>query len=620
MESIQEDFNQLQQQYQELEAASASGAPQPVILPTGDGSSDQAIAELQARVQQLQEETNAANAKAAAAEVSKKDLFDKFSGYKERVLKDRNTLQANLNKEKEERKAEIEKLLAEQAQKIEEATAMLKAQFAPKEAELNAKIAELQAKLDAAPAGPGEGAAPVVISDAEAAEKIAKLEEELTIARSKATDQEGIKSIIKRNVAYRLGQEKEKWEKEREAAREVEQKEKETAHAAALEAAKESARAEGAMRSKVQLSMLEKRNKDLMEKLKSLEAQANVGAAVPATPATPAAATPATPSQPKQPPQQQQQQPPAAAQTLAAQSAPQAAAPATQAAPANVAPVAEPTASKPQPIVITTNQQPPAQAIPQPAFGISTQPQQQNIQPAFGIQSKPPAARASLPAQTHAQQQQQAGQGRPETPTGTGQPGQANSAVQRRDVGTAPAAIRALRGNLAGAGGSSIPRRGAFQGQPGAGRGIPVPASSANAAAAQSTQALQAQQAQILAQINTAAEASGEPTSPAGSATSAGGVAPTTGQSAQGQGRGSHLPRGRGFGARGRGGAAAAAGHGAQAGAQGSTLNVQARQFVPSKRGREGEEGDGGHDGQQGAQRGGHGGKRGRGGHHQGGN
>src|SRR5690606_31755721 len=82
------------------------------------------------------------------------------------------------------------------------------------------------------------------------------------------------------------------------------QKERDAANVAALEAAKESARQEGAMRAKVQVSMLEKKNKDLAEKVKKLEAE--LSSAKGETPATPSAvAVPATPAQqPARPPSQ----------------------------------------------------------------------------------------------------------------------------------------------------------------------------------------------------------------------------------------------------------------------------------------------------------------------------
>lgn len=95
----------------------------------------------------------------------------------------------------------------------------------------------------------------------------------------KAFTQEDLKSIIKRNVEHRLGKEREKWQKEigveREKDFEERLKEKEeelqASHAALLDKSKDALRQEGAARIKVQLNMLEKKNKSLEEKLKVLE-------------------------------------------------------------------------------------------------------------------------------------------------------------------------------------------------------------------------------------------------------------------------------------------------------------------------------------------------------------
>ncbi|PUU73544.1 hypothetical protein B9Z19DRAFT_531136 [Tuber borchii] len=103
----------------------------------------------------------------------------------------------------------------------------------------------------------------------------------------KPPTQEELKAIIKRNVEHRLGKEKEKWQREidNEQEKTIESKlqgalegklkemeaELQIQQAASLEKSKDALRQEGAARIKVQLSMMEKRNKTLEEKIKAYE-------------------------------------------------------------------------------------------------------------------------------------------------------------------------------------------------------------------------------------------------------------------------------------------------------------------------------------------------------------
>jgi len=103
----------------------------------------------------------------------------------------------------------------------------------------------------------------------------------------KPPTQEELKAIIKRNVEHRLGKEKEKWQREIDNEQEktiesklqgvLEEKLKEmeielqAQQTASLEKSKDALRQEGAARIKVQLSMMEKRNKTLEEKIKAYE-------------------------------------------------------------------------------------------------------------------------------------------------------------------------------------------------------------------------------------------------------------------------------------------------------------------------------------------------------------
>lgn len=166
-------------------------------------------------------------------------------------------------------------------------------------------------------------------------EEAAKLEEATHqlqadfLARSTEADnskkpptKEELTAIIKKNVEHRLTKEKAKWEQQIEAERKqlVEDKVNEVIgeklkekqaemHAemmANLEKSKDALRQEGMARIKVQLNMLEKKNKGLEEKVKNYETAA--------TPATPTASQQAASSGIKPPGQSTTQQPPPVAQ------------------------------------------------------------------------------------------------------------------------------------------------------------------------------------------------------------------------------------------------------------------------------------------------------------------
>ncbi|KAA8903113.1 hypothetical protein FN846DRAFT_954576 [Sphaerosporella brunnea] len=135
----------------------------------------------------------------------------------------------------------------------------------------------------------------------------AELTPEAAAARDK--EKEKLKAIISRNVEHRLNKEKEKWKSEVEARREtlIEEKvqavlkdkvaeletkmqEREATLKAEMEKSKDAIRQEGVMRSKVQINMLERKNKQLEAQLKASQggdqvAAATTTASAPPTPA-----------------------------------------------------------------------------------------------------------------------------------------------------------------------------------------------------------------------------------------------------------------------------------------------------------------------------------------------
>jgi nucleoprotein TPR len=137
-------------------------------------------------------------------------------------------------------------------------------------------------------------------------------------AATRDKEKEKLKVIISRNVEHRLNKEREKWRGEIEAQREslidekvqaalkektaeleAKMQEKEATLKAEMEKSKDAIRQEGVMRSKVQINMLERKNKMLEEKLKASQG----GDQAVATPATAPPAPTATMA--PQPPTQQ---------------------------------------------------------------------------------------------------------------------------------------------------------------------------------------------------------------------------------------------------------------------------------------------------------------------------
>ena len=101
-------------------------------------------------------------------------------------------------------------------------------------------------------------------------------------------EKERLKAVITRNVEHRIGKEKERWLQETESTREalvdekvqatlkdklseleIKMQKKEAELKAEVERAKDAIRQEGVMRSKVQINMLERKNKMLEDKLKA---------------------------------------------------------------------------------------------------------------------------------------------------------------------------------------------------------------------------------------------------------------------------------------------------------------------------------------------------------------
>jgi nucleoprotein TPR len=145
----------------------------------------------------------------------------------------------------------------------------------------------------------------------------AEVTPEAAAARDK--EKEKLKAIISRNVEHRLNKEKEKWKAEIEAQREAlidekvqaalkervaeletKMQEKEASLKAELEKSKDAIRQEGVMRSKVQINMLERKNKMLEDKLKASQGGEQPSTATP----TASAGTTSAPAT-AQPPHQQ---------------------------------------------------------------------------------------------------------------------------------------------------------------------------------------------------------------------------------------------------------------------------------------------------------------------------
>ncbi|KAI5821377.1 hypothetical protein BZA77DRAFT_5158 [Pyronema omphalodes] len=314
-------------------------------------------------------------------------------------------LDAALAQKEEEHQAAIEALKSAEAENIDKAKDELRV-------EIQAEILSAQLAIDAMT--PEEGAAAV------------------------NKEREKLKTVISRNVEHRLSKEKEKWLQEIATERETivnskvqavlaekvteleaKMQEREAALKLEMEKAKDAVRAESVMRSKVQINMLERKNKQLEEKVKALEG------GQPSVPATPAAAA------------------------------------ASHAAPAS--------AQAPTPIVTPATTA--TTAAPQVLQTGIRRPS------AIGTPASVPSTRPEPPTAGQIQAAQQAAIAAAEQ-TIAGTPPNAQQTQQRRQdsQGTGPQALRQLRGALAGTG---IPRGGMAAGR---GRGgIPQPGSIAGA-------------------------------------------------------------------------------------------------------------------------------------------
>ncbi|RPB23249.1 hypothetical protein L211DRAFT_280400 [Terfezia boudieri ATCC MYA-4762] len=283
----------------------------------------------------IQQERESLAQEKANVEKRLQDARAKFGEFQRKSIEvEKGKYEKLLSEKEQEHQTVINKLLEEQEARIEGAKNQVRQEYEAKIAELEARIKELEEQLQAE------------------REKIATAASTPTgvpgtpaPATQPLPPNEELKKIVKRNVEHRLAKEREKWEKDAELTREeqvqarlveeiektLKQREEEWAkvkevewsvkeaelsqkNVRALESAKESAKQEAMMRSKVQVSMLEKKNKALEEKVKALE-----GAGVPASPATaraslggglpvPVAHQQRPPAQ-ASPPQQAQQQP-----------------------------------------------------------------------------------------------------------------------------------------------------------------------------------------------------------------------------------------------------------------------------------------------------------------------
>lgn len=234
-----------------------------------------------ARVQEEREKL--ANEK-ANLEKRLSDARAKFGEFQRKAIEAEKEKHEKILSEKEqELQAEINKILEEQVAKIEEVKSQVKQEYESRIAELEAQVKEMQEELRAE------------------REKAATIPTTPTVSSGTPTSalppSEELKKIVKRNVDHRLAKEREKWEKDVETTREamvqarlaeeveksIKQRTEEWTlketeliqkNSRALESAKESAKQEAMMRSKVQVSMLEKKNKLLEEKVQALEAVA----------------------------------------------------------------------------------------------------------------------------------------------------------------------------------------------------------------------------------------------------------------------------------------------------------------------------------------------------------
>lgn len=271
------------------------------------------ISELEAEFSKLRVEISQLKAKISDLESRPAPNTGKITGIKQEDLN------AALTAKDREHQSALVALQANENGRFEEAKEALRV-------EIQAEIMALQSAVDEA-AGTAEGAA--------------------TVNKEK----EKLKALISRNVEHRLGKEKERWMQDIEAQREslIEEKvqaalkeklseleakmqEKEALLKAEMEKTKDAIRQEGVMRSKVQINMLERKNKALEEKIKATEGSQPAAQTLPTPISTTQASAPPQPPRTGirrpstigttiQPPNTQPQTPPTAAQIQAAQQA-----------------------------------------------------------------------------------------------------------------------------------------------------------------------------------------------------------------------------------------------------------------------------------------------------------
>jgi hypothetical protein len=246
----------------------------------------------------------------------------KEEGYKKRIAELEAEI-ANLTAEIEQLRAKVAELESRPATTAETGIKKedMEAALAAKDAEHQAAIAALQATKPEAELEKAKESLRMEIQ----AEMMtiqqnienAEVTPEAAAARDK--EKEKLKAIISRNVEHRLNKEKEKWKAEIEAQREslidekvqaalkervaeleTKMQEKEASLKAEMEKSKDAIRQEGVMRSKVQINMLERKNKMLEEKLKASQGGEQASTA---TPTASAGTTPAPAA--AQPPHQQ---------------------------------------------------------------------------------------------------------------------------------------------------------------------------------------------------------------------------------------------------------------------------------------------------------------------------
>lgn len=246
-----------------------------------------------ARVQEEREKL--ANEK-ANLEKRLSDARAKFGEFQRKAIEAEKEKHEKILSEKEqELQAEIKKLLEEQVTKIEEAKNQVKQEYESRIAELEARIKDMQEELQAEREKAATASTTPTVDSGTPTSAVQAL-----------PPSEELKKIVKRNVDHRLAKEREK-SAEEWTLKETELMQK---HSRALESAKESAKQEAMMRSKVQVSMLEKKNKLLEEKVQALETAA-ANSAVASSPVTASVSRPSlslpVPVGQQQQSQQQQQ-------------------------------------------------------------------------------------------------------------------------------------------------------------------------------------------------------------------------------------------------------------------------------------------------------------------------